>query len=146
MAEETKSESVAEEEIREETLSPTVTEIDEQKDAQEEQPDRSMNFLIPSMVGQFAFGSPPTSALPEGAIATPQSEESQRYVNNTAPVLEMIDFHLCLGPMAHISPTARLIIGGVVLIGGVIVLKLPVIKQKNKDKKEKKDEEDNSKD
>ena len=124
--------------IREETLPPTP-EHEEPKEAQDEKPDRRMNVFIPSMVGQFTFGSPPTSALPPGVAATPQSEESQKYVNNTAPILDMIDFHLCLGPMAHISPTARLIIGAVVLIGGVVVVKLPVIKQK---KKEKKDEDD----
>jgi len=110
---------------------------DETGGKEPETPDRSLNLVIPSMVAQFAFGSPPTSSLPPGVAASPESEEAQQYVNYTAPILDMIDFHLCLGPIGHISPTARLVIGGVVLIGGVVAMKLPAIRQKKKEKEEK---------
>jgi len=132
-------------EIIEETL-PPISEQETPRSPEEDQDegDRSMNIIIPSMVGQFAFGSPPTSALPPGVAASPQSEQAQQYVNHTAPILDMIDFHRCLGPMAHISPMARLIIGGMILIGGVVIMKLPVIKQKKKEKEEKNNEKDQS--
>ena len=113
----------------------------EAKQPEGETADRKLNVIIPSMVGQIAFGSAPSSALPPGIPPSAKSEQAQQYVNTTAPILDMMNFHECLGPMTYISPTARLIIGGVILIGGVVVMKLPQMK-KQKEKKEQKEKRD----
>jgi len=137
-----------EEEITAELLPPT---FDQQEDQDAETgekdsrtPDRNLNVVIPTIVAQVAFGSFPTSSLPDGIPPSPQSDQAERYVQFTAPILELIDFHECLGGMEEISRTGRLIIGGLVLVGGVVAMKLPERTQRKKQEKEKEDEEDQS--
>lgn len=85
--------------------------------------DPRLNQAIPLMIATTVFGSPPTSHLPEGVEATEASELSQKYVTQTAPILEIISFHECLDAITELSPTVRLIIGTAVLGIGIAILK-----------------------
>lgn len=91
--------------------------------------DPRLNQAIPLMIATTVFGSPPTSHLPEGVEATEASELSQKYVTQTAPILEIISFHECLDVITELSPTVRLIIGTAVLGIGIAILKPKKIKE-----------------
>ena len=45
-------------------------------------------------------------------------------MSTVAPILDLIEFHKCLGPMGDLPPTVRLIIGSAAIIGGVVLIKV----------------------
>jgi hypothetical protein len=120
-----------EEEIREEQL-PEDEPIPEAGGIEPVDDTSRLNDEIPAVVGQIVFQSPPTSRLPPGMPPTEASEQAERYVNLTSPILHMVQFHTCLGGVAHLSPTARLIIGVSALLGGALIMKLPGRKRERK--------------
>ena len=87
------------------------------------QADRRVNLAIPVLVATSVFGSAPTSVLPKGTEPSPQSELSQRYINQTVPILEIIDFHECISVIGELSPTVRLLIGCGALAMGIVLVK-----------------------
>ena len=76
----------------------------------EKEPDPGFNFQIPIAVARIAW--------PHDTVAADQ------YVNTVAPILDLIEFHKCLGPMGDLPPTVRLIIGSAAIIGGVVLIKV----------------------
>ncbi len=69
-----------------------------------------LNFEIPIAVARICWPHDPAAG--------------DAYVQSTAPILDLIEFHKCLGPMGDLPPTARLIIGAAVIVGGVVVIKI----------------------
>lgn len=93
--------------------------------------DPRVNVVLPSLIASTIFRSAPTSSLPSGALPTPASERAQGYVNLTVPVLEMVEFHECLGVIGELSPTVRLIIGTATL-GIAAAIMMPRVKKSKK--------------
>jgi len=88
-----------------------------------EELDRNLNYQIPYAVGQIAWPN--------------EAELAQRYVNTTGPILNLIDFHTCLGPMGQLPPTARLIIGCAAIIGGVVMIKVGQARKEKDEQRQK---------
>ena len=122
MIEETTEEYIAPDElIEEEPLE--QPEGMEQPDATEPAasvPDRSINRVIPTLISSVVFA--PSASGGDGKPLSPE-ELGKQYVAFTAPVLDMIEFHTCLGAVGELSQTTRLIIGLGVLVGGALVMK-----------------------
>lgn len=72
--------------------------------------DAGLNYAIPIAVSRICWPHDPA--------------EGDKYVQSTAPILDLIEFHKCLGPMGDLPPVARLIIGAAVIVGGVVVIKI----------------------
>lgn len=95
-------------------------------------PDRSINQIIPTLIANVLFA--PSKETGDGKPLTPE-QLGKQYVAFTAPVLDMIEFHKCLGAVGELSQTTRLVIGIGVLAGGLIFLRPPK-QQRKKEKSE----------
>jgi len=91
------------------------------------EPDRKLNVILPTVIAQVAFRPMPEA---EGGKPLTPEEMAKQYVSFTAPILDMIEFHTCLGIIGELSPTVRLIIGVVVLAGGILLVQPPKPKKK----------------
>jgi hypothetical protein len=91
------------------------------------EPDRQLNVILPSVIAQVAFRAKPEA---EGGKPLTPEEMAQQYVSFTSPILDMVEFHTCLGVIGELSPTVRLIIGVVVLAGGILLVQPPKPKDK----------------
>ena len=94
------------------------------------EPDRNLNVVLPSIIAQVAFRAKPEA---EGGKPLTPKEMADHYVGFTAPILDMIEFHTCLGVIGELSPTVRLIIGVVVLAGGVLLVQPPKPQKKKEE-------------
>jgi len=81
---------------------------------------RLLNKVIPTVIAQVVFA--PTAAAANGAPPDPQQLAAQ-YVAMTSQILDLVEFHECLGAMGELSKTTRLIIGVVALAGGIFLMK-----------------------
>jgi len=72
------------------------------------EPDRSMNMLLPSMIGGMAFRDPQLTAA---------------YVQRTAPWLDMVDFHTCLGGLERMSKGMKWAVALTALLGSLWLMK-----------------------
>lgn len=83
--------------------------------------ERILNKVIPSVIAQVAF-APAVTTGADGKPPDPQQLAAQ-YVAMTSQVLDLIDFHECLGGVGELSKTTRLIIGVATLAGGVFLMR-----------------------
>lgn len=82
----------------------------------EREPDRQLNYSIPIAVAKISWPHDPAMA--------------DNYVQTTAPLLDLIEFHKCLKGMGDLPPMVRLALGLAVITGGVVVMKVTQQKQK----------------
>lgn len=82
---------------------------------------RLLNKVIPTVIAQVVF-APTAAGGSDGAPPDPQQLAAQ-YVAMTSQILDLVEFHTCLGGMGELSKTTRLIIGVVALAGGVLLMR-----------------------
>ena len=82
---------------------------------------RLLNKVLPSVIAQVVF-TPTAATGPDGAPPDPKQLAAQ-YVAMTSQILDLVEFHTCLGGMGELSKTTRLIIGVVALAGGVLLMR-----------------------
>jgi len=84
--------------------------------------DPRINEVVPKLVGSVAFPKEP--------------DLKKQYVDQTTPILEILSFHTCCGPVATLSPGVRLIASLVAIVGGVVLIKVEHRKEKEESEEE----------
>lgn len=86
--------------------------------------DSSINRVLLTVVGGFVFREEP--------------EVKERYINDTAPILDVVGFHTCFGILGQLTPGIRLAIGLLAIVGMAMYLKWELNKAKEDEKEKQK--------